>query len=93
MGLDMYLSAGTYLHDFHNTPAGERASCRKVLAEVGVASFQSPTSIPFVTVKLQIADWKNAYQVHHWFIDRARDGEDLRLVAMEDLLAQSSGAL
>jgi len=83
MGLDMYLSAGTYLHDFHNTPAGERASYRKVLAEVGVTSFQSLTSIPFVTVKLQIADWKNAYQVHQWLIDRAQNGEDLRLVGME----------
>ena len=79
----MYLSTATYLHDFENTPPGERAGYRKVLAEVGVASFQSLTSIPFVTVKLQIADWKNAYQVHQWLIDRACDGEDLRQVEME----------
>ena len=83
MGLNMYLSAATYLHDFDNTPPGERASYRKVLAEVGVASFQSLTSIPFVTVKLQIADWKNAYQVHRRLIDRACDGDDLRQVEME----------
>ena len=79
----MYLSAATYLHDFDNTPPGERASYHKVLAEVGVASFKPLCHIPYVSVRLLIADWKNCYQIHQWLVDRAQDGDDIRLVQTE----------
>jgi hypothetical protein len=83
MGLDMYLSIATYLHDWNGTPPEEKASYRKVLAEVGVASFKPLSHIPYVTIKLLIADWKNAYQIHQWLVNRAQDGDDRRQVETE----------
>ena len=79
----MYLSIATYLDGWDGTPPEEKASYRKVLTEVGVASFQPLCHIPYVTVKLLIADWKNAYHIHRWLVDRAQDGDDRRQVETE----------
>ena len=83
MGLDMYLSVATYLHDFKDTPPNERAAYARVLSEAGVAQFTPLHGLPYVTVKLPVSMWKNAYQVHHWLVAHMPDGEDIRDAARE----------
>lgn len=89
MGLDMYLSAATYLDDFETTPPEEKAAYARVLTEVGVVRFKPLHGIRYVTVKLLVATWKDAYQVHDWLIAHTPDGGDIRLaereIAREDL--------
>lgn len=90
MGLDMYLSAATYLDDFDNTPSEEKAAYARVLTEVGIARFEPLHGLRFATVKLVVACWKNAYQVHDWLIAQTSDGGDIRLaereIARQDLV-------
>jgi hypothetical protein len=83
MGLDMYLKVATYLHNFDNTPPLEKASYQKVLGEVGVGGFKPANSIPYVTVKILFADWKNAYQIHRWLVDNALNVGDVRQAESE----------
>ena len=83
MGLDTYLSVATYLDNFENTTPAERASYRKVLEEVGAGSFSPKHSIPFLTVKLLVAEWKNAYAIHRWIVEHAQDGDDIRATERE----------
>src|ERR1035438_1735305 len=80
MGFDMYLSAVTYLRNCDHTPPSEKESYRQVLSIVGVEEFKPLNSIPYVTVKILFADWKNAYHIHQWLVDHALDAGDVRQV-------------
>jgi hypothetical protein len=83
MGLDMYLSAAKYAHNFDNSPPEEKALYRKLLAEVGIARFRPIHNMPYICVRLLIASWKNAYQVNNWLVAHALGGEDIRQVDRE----------
>lgn len=78
MGLDMDLYAVTYLDNFESSPPEQKAAFLTATAAVGIAPFTSHDSIPHIAVRLHVADWKNAYQIHRWIVDHVQDGEDTR---------------
>lgn len=70
MGLDMDLYAVRHLENHESTPAQERAMFRDVLTTTGVKPFTQADSIHFITLKLHMADWKNAFHINQWFEER-----------------------
>jgi len=76
MGLDMYLSAQTYLDNSRRDPPERKAAYQQVMATVGIESFTPANSIPFLTIRICVADWKNAYHIHRWFVEHVQNGKD-----------------
>ena len=75
MSLDIDLYAVTYRDGFKVASPEHRETFTKILDLVGLIPFTPVDSIPYVAVKLHVADWNHAYQIWRWFTDHLQDGE------------------
>ena len=74
MGLDMYLTAEKYIGGYDFFPA-EKAAYEAILPHTGLASIAGGLS-PSVTVKVNVAYWRKANEIHAWFVDNVQNGVD-----------------
>ena len=75
MSLDIDLYAVTYRDGFKVASPEHRETFTKILDLVGLIPFTPVDSVPYVAVKLHVADWNHAYQIWRWFTDHLQDGE------------------
>jgi hypothetical protein len=73
MGLDMYLSAKRYLtnYDFHPE---EKAVNQRVKEALGLQGYDRESQS--MEVKLTVAYWRKANQIHNWFVQNVQGGKD-----------------
>jgi hypothetical protein len=76
MGLDMYL----YAKQFVSSSAwSKEEDCKKVKSIARLmkgTKFLDSDDLQFAEVKLQIAYWRKANQIHKYFVDRCGNGKD-----------------
>lgn len=77
MGLDMYLYAVQYIggYDYDDHAKAEKKKALAIRKLVGVPENKGYTASS-VTVKSQVAYWRKANQIHHWFVENVQDGVD-----------------
>lgn len=75
MGLDMYLYANDYVPAFDHGMPDERTRYHAVVRDVGLGDFRCVQS-PTLEVKVTVAYWRKANQVHDWFVREIQDGRD-----------------
>jgi hypothetical protein len=75
MGLDMYLSAERYIGDWDHDKETERQAYKAVVAAAGLPGFRCDGS-PHLVVKICVAYWRKANQIHAWFVENVQNGED-----------------
>ena len=66
MGLDMYLTAEKYLPTYK--PEGKKQS--ETIKAIVEASY------PVESVKVRLAYWRKANQIHNWFVENVQNGVD-----------------
>lgn len=73
MGLDMYLSKKTYVQRWDHTPADKQFS---VEVKQGTTPFAAikPERVSYVLE--QVAYWRKANAIHHWFVINTQGGVD-----------------
>lgn len=75
MGLDMYLSAETYLPDSDVFGVDRKVKFGKVTEVMGAAPFIGG-NFPSATVSVSVAYWRKANAIHRWFVENVQNGED-----------------
>jgi hypothetical protein len=77
MGLDMYLTASTYLPKttYADGEARENEVYTKIIDSINAGSF-SASNFPAVSVEVNVAYWRKANAIHGWFVDNVQGGED-----------------
>lgn len=73
MGLDMYLSAEKYIHDFNFNP-GEPTDAERVQKVLQAAGFDVPKPVQYI--RMEVAYWRKANAIHQWFVDFVQKGVD-----------------
>lgn len=73
MGLDMYLYAERYVggYDFSES----KDTYRQIVEILDMADLASRDT-PSLTVRVPVAYWRKANQVHNWFVQNVQGGED-----------------
>ena len=76
MGLDMYLKAEKYipLYDFNGNKKVVDI-CSDIVNLSELSSLIDPESFG-ITVRVTVAHWRKANQIHYWFVNNAQDGID-----------------
>lgn len=67
MGLDMYLSGSLYVSDYNEE---DKEVSEKVMEIIQVPKFSVET------IKIRLAYWRKANQIHAWFVKNVQDGVD-----------------
>lgn len=77
MGLDMYLTASKYIGDWnHDKPDSfERIAYKDITKALGMPDLRCSGS-PHLTVRICVAYWRKANQIHKWFVDKVQGGKD-----------------
>jgi len=75
MSLNIDLYAAICLDGHEKSPPAHRDKFAKVIDLVGLAPFTPVDSIPYVSVKLHVADWSHAYNLWQWFAEHGETGE------------------
>ncbi len=97
MGLDQYLSASRYVGGWNHSSDEERALYGDLLSKLGLSPSLNPGA-PSLTVKVNVAYWRKANQIHGWFVANVQDGVDEcqvadvereKLVELRDLCKQA----
>jgi hypothetical protein len=76
MGLDMYLYAKQFVS---SSSWSKEDDCKKVKSIARLmkgTKFLDSDDLQFAEVKLQIAYWRKANQIHKYFVDRCGNGKD-----------------
>lgn len=76
MGLDMYLYAKQF---FSSSSWSEEENCKKVKSIARLikgTKFLDSDDLQFAEVKLQVAYWRKANQIHKYFVDKCAEGKD-----------------
>jgi len=84
MGLDMYLIKKTYVKNYSFMSPEELT---KITIEGGRGTSIKPERITYIEEEL--AYWRKANHIHHWFVENVQDGEDdcrLYCVTLENLI-------
>lgn len=76
MGLDMYLRVDEFVsgYDFRGEKEVERFN--NILRATGLSSSDVPPDSPFMTIKVNVAYWRKANAIHHWFVQQCQEGRD-----------------
>lgn len=70
MGLDMYLTAETFVSGYDHNKDG---NFQKVLDLLNISALDVERSL---TIDLTIGYWRKANAIHNWFVENVQDGED-----------------
>ena len=73
MGLDMYLSARKFLSGYDHSKDEEKEAYRLVTEAIGAEDIHDER---YATVSVNVAYWRKANHIHHWFVLNVQDGED-----------------
>lgn len=76
MGLDMYLTAETYVSGWEFLDEKSRAGYRKALSAAGLTKAAADPDSPSATISVTVAYWRKANQIHAWFVENVQGGED-----------------
>ena len=77
MGLDMYLTATRRVGDWQHSKADERALYKTIMGAIGKPDWRMEDS-PHAYVKVCVAYWRKANQVHAFFVENCQQGNDER---------------
>jgi hypothetical protein len=69
MGLDMYLSAKKYLHEF-------KEEDKAVIQEVTKIKAINTRGFPVKEITVDAMYWRKANQIHNWFVNNCQQGVD-----------------
>lgn len=92
MGLDMYLYAKQFYASSSWSKEDERKKVKSIARMIKGSKFVEEEDLQFAEVKLQIAYWRKANQIHKYFVDKCAGGKDecqetyVPKDALEDLL-------
>ena len=75
MGLDMYLYAGKYVGNWDHDKPEEKMEYKNVLQAIGSKEFTCAGS-PHLNVKICVAYWRKANQIHSWFVQNIQNKVD-----------------
>jgi hypothetical protein len=76
MGLDMYLTARTYVSDYAYQNGENSAAVDSILGAVGIdRTLLSPDS-PGIEVAVTVGYWRKANAIHAWFVKNVQGGVD-----------------
>jgi len=72
MGLDMYLTASTYVSgwSFNDEPTAKYDAIREIVG------YDRLEDAPWITVETPVLYWRKANAIHRWFVENVQDGED-----------------
>lgn len=74
MGLDMYLTAESYLHTSEWMTEGKPEVVRQVQSLR--ALYPEMAEAPLIKVGFTVAQWRKANHIHKWFVDNVQNGTD-----------------
>lgn len=75
MGLDMYLTAERYVSGYSFKGEEETKLYGDLVALAGAESYVDEES-PSAYIRLTVAYWRKANQIHTWFVENVQGGED-----------------
>jgi hypothetical protein len=73
MGLDMYLEVRRYVSGYTHTSEENKKAFNEIVNTVGLRDAHDDR---FATVAINVAYWRKANHIHHWFVKNVQDGED-----------------
>ena len=73
MGLDMYLEARRYVSGYSFNKEEVKKQFNEIVETVGMQDIHDER---FATVAVNVAYWRKANHIHHWFVQNVQDGED-----------------
>ena len=73
MGLDQWLSKKTYVKKWNHTPADKQYH---VVVTRGGEPYANINPDKVSHIQEDVAYWRKANQIHHWFVKNIQDGED-----------------
>jgi len=78
MGLDQYLHASKYQSIARWNKDEENDAVRGIIDLVGADKFinHDPAGYTMTEVKVGVATWRKANQIHGWFVQNIQNGED-----------------
>jgi len=76
MGLDMYLYAKQFVASSVYSKEEECKKVKSIARLMKGTKFLNDEFLQFAEVKLQIAYWRKANQIHKYFVDKCGDGKD-----------------
>lgn len=76
MGLDMYLYAKQFVASARWESDENRKKVKSIARLMKATKFHNQEDLQFAELKLQIAYWRKANQIHKYFIDKCAGGED-----------------
>jgi hypothetical protein len=74
MGLDQYLYAEKYYSTYTNNK--DNSETLNKLIEVADAVDFADADMPTAIIRVKVAQWRKANQIHKWFVDICQNGED-----------------
>lgn len=72
MGLDMYLKKCVYVSNFELSGKEENDKYNQILSILG----ESSRNDGLMEIKIPVAYWRKANQIHKWFVDNVQNGTD-----------------
>ena len=75
MGLDMYLSAKTFISGYEHGKVDDRKAYSAVINAANLTAIADPTT-PHTTVSTCVLYWRKANAIHNWFVNTVQNGVD-----------------
>lgn len=75
MGLDMYLTASSWISGYKHEESNEKERFTSLINAIGVNEYYDKDS-PLVTVEFNVGYWRKANAIHGWFVEHVQGGED-----------------
>jgi len=75
MGLDQYMYAERYYSQYTCDTNKKREDFEKIVETVGAVDYLDPMWSSAI-VRVKVAQWRKANQVHGWFVNNCQNGED-----------------
>jgi len=75
MGLDQYIYAEKYYSEYTCDTDQKREDWNKIVEIADAVEYVEPF-FQSATVRIKVAQWRKANQVHGWFVNNCQNGED-----------------